>query len=122
MLTTVDAALAELEEEPDAPEGESSLQLLLAIYKDKKQPLNVRVRCAVEALAHEYPKLSAVAHKHFDFASELEKATIERAWERSQSPYVMNTPPALPGPKTIEHQEHSAEELRGPMARLERRR
>ena len=54
MLTTVDAALAELEEEPHAPEGETSLQLLQAIYKDKRQPLNVRVRCAIEALQHEW--------------------------------------------------------------------
>jgi hypothetical protein len=42
MLATVDAALAELEEEPDGPEGETSLQLLQAIYRNRKQPLNVR--------------------------------------------------------------------------------
>ena len=56
MLTTVHAALAELEEEPQGPEGETSLQLLQAIYRDRRQPLNVRVRCAVESLAHEVPQ------------------------------------------------------------------
>ena len=55
MLATVEAALAELEEEPIAPEGETSLQLLQAIYRDKQQPLNVRVRCAIEALPFEVP-------------------------------------------------------------------
>ena len=30
----------------DGPEGETSLQLLVAIYRDKKQALNVRVRRA----------------------------------------------------------------------------
>ena len=56
MLATIDAALAELEQEPDAPDGETSLKLLQAIYKDKRQPLNVRVRCAIEALPFEVPR------------------------------------------------------------------
>ena len=126
MLVTVDAALAELEQEPnvhdgklqeakpeieEGPEGETSLQLLQTVYRDRKQPLNVRVRCAIEALVHEYPKLSAVAHKHFDFATELEKATIERAWERSKRPV-----PLLNG----KVEELPASELKGPMARLRR--
>jgi hypothetical protein len=71
----------------------------------------VRVRCAIEALAHEYPKVSAVQVSHMngqDFASAL-----ERAIQRSQSPL----PLPAPGP-TIEH---DASELRGPMARLDRR-
>jgi hypothetical protein len=37
----------------EGPEGETSLQLLQNVYRNRKQPLNVRVRCAVEALAHE---------------------------------------------------------------------
>jgi len=44
-----------VEDEPkkveDGPESETSLQLLQTVYRDRKQPLNVRVRCAVEALA-----------------------------------------------------------------------
>ena len=74
----------------DGPEGETSLQLLQTVYRDRKQPLNVRVRCAVEALAHEYPRVSAVAVSHMngqDFASAL-----ERAIQRSKSPLVLNAP------------------------------
>jgi hypothetical protein len=36
-----------VEEPEDGPEGETSLQLLWAIYRNRKQPLNVRVRCAI---------------------------------------------------------------------------
>src|SRR5262249_57483550 len=64
-----------VEEIEEGPEGETSLQLLQTVYRDRKQPLNVRVRCAVEALVHEYPKLSAVEHALFHFSSELEKPT-----------------------------------------------
>ena len=116
MLTTVDAALAELEEEPQGPEGETSLELLQAIYRDRKQPLNVRVRCAVESLAHEYPKLSSIAHGHFDGKTYAEALEAElRAIERSKQPL----PLAAPG-RIIEI-EHSADELKKPFARLERR-
>jgi|SRR5215469_5955887 len=96
----------------EGPEGETSLQLLQTVYRDRTQPLNVRVRCAVEALSHEYPKVSAVQVSHMtgqDFASAL-----DRAIARSQSPHVINAPPAL----TIQH---SPDEMKGPMARLERR-
>jgi hypothetical protein len=91
----------------EGPEGETSLQLLQTVYRDRKQPL--RVRCAVEALAHEYPRVSAVAVSHMngqDFATALEWA-IE-----SKSPLP------LPAPKTIEH---SSAEMKGPMSRLYRR-
>jgi hypothetical protein len=86
-----------VEDEPkkieEGPEGETSLQLLQTVYRDRKQPLNVRVRCAVEALVHEYPKLSATAHVNYDFAKELEKA-LERAWGRSANANL----PRLNGP------------------------
>jgi hypothetical protein len=90
MLATVEAALAELEEEPIAPEGETSLQLLQAIYRDKKQPLNVRVRCAIESLPFETPKLSATAVATMDGQSFAE--ALERAIARSQSPPLLNGP------------------------------
>jgi hypothetical protein len=105
MLATVDAALAELEEEPEVPEGETSLQLLQAIYKDKKQPLNVRVRCAIEALPFEVPKLSATAIA-MDGQSFAE--ALERAISRSQKPLPLLNGPSPP--------ELPAEELKKPFS------
>jgi hypothetical protein len=73
----------------DGPEGETSLELLQNVYRNRKQPLNVRVRCAVEALVHEYPKLSAVAHVDGkSFGDQLEKEL--RAIERSKGPLLLN--------------------------------
>ena len=103
MLATVDAALAELEQEPIVPEGETSLQLLQAIYKDKKQPLNVRVRCAIEALQYEVPKLSATAIATIDgqtFAEALERATARSEIARNGSPPLLNGP-VEPLPTTV---------------------
>ena len=88
----------------EGPEGETSLQLLQAIYRNKKQPLNVRVRCAIEALAHEYPKVSAVQVSHMngqDFATAL-----ERAIERSRGPTLLNGPVI----------EHDASEVKKPFS------
>jgi hypothetical protein len=103
----------EVEEEPQGPEGETSLQLLQTVYRDRKQPLNVRVRCAVEALAHEYPRVSAVAVSHMngqDFASAL-----ERAIERSKKPLP------LPSPTVIEHEPPvTAAEMKAPFSRYRR--
>jgi hypothetical protein len=110
MLATVDGALAELEEEePIVPEGETSLLLLQAIYKDKKQPLNMTVRCAIEALPFEVPKLSATAIASMD--EKLFAAVLERAIERSRSPPMLNPP-------TIEHDEQlmQASELKKPFS------
>jgi hypothetical protein len=114
MLTTVDAALAELEEEPLGPEGESSLQLMQNVYRDRRQPLAMRVRCAVEAAPYENSKRLAVAHGHFNGKTYAEALEAElRAIERSKKPLP------LPGPGPVI--EHDPEELKGPMARLDRR-
>ena len=103
-----------LEDEPapkkieDGPEGKTSLRLLQNVYRNRKQPLNVRVRCAVEALVHEYPRVSAVQVSHMngqDFASAL-----ERAIQRSKSPLP------LPAPTT----QHDPAELKKPNARYRR--
>ena len=93
----------------DGPEGETSLELLQAVYRNRKQPLNVRVRCAVEALVHEYPKMSSVQVSHMngqDFASAL-----ERAIQRSKSPLALNAPAVI---------EHDPAELKKPNARYRR--
>jgi hypothetical protein len=94
----------------EGPEGETSLQLLQTVYRDRKQPLNVRVRCAVEALAHEYPRVSAVAVTSMSGQSFAQ--ALERAIARSRG-----EAPALPAPKIIEHYappELPAEDLKGP--------
>jgi hypothetical protein len=103
------------EDEPkkvdEGPEGATSLELLQNVYRNRRQPLNVRVRCAVEALAHEYPRVSAVAVTSMSGQSFAE--ALERAIKRSEAPLP------LPAPnKTIEH---DAQELRGPFTRLLRR-
>jgi hypothetical protein len=95
----------------EGPEGETSLQLLQTVYRDRSQPLNVRVRCAVEALAHEYPRVSAVAVTSMGGQSFAD--ALERAIERSGT-----KPPLLPTPKVIEHEppELPASDLKGPFA------
>ena len=123
VLATVDAALAELDQEPnvhggklqetkpeieEGPEGETSLELLQTVYRDRKQPLNVRVRCAVEALAHEYPRVSAVAVTTMSGQSFAE--ALDRCIERSKGP------PRLNGPV----EQLPASELKGPFQRLRR--
>ena len=118
MLATVDAALAELDQEEkllqeakpeveDGPEGQTSLQLMQNVYRDRKLPLAVRVRCAVEAAPYENPRVSAVAVTHMNSQSFAE--ALDRAISRSNGPVLLNSPPEL-----------SASELKGPMARLRR--
>ena len=102
-LTRVDAE--------DAPAGDTGLALLQSIYRNPNQPLNARMRAAIEALPYENPKLSAVAHGHFegkDFATQL-----ERAIERSKQPV-----PLLNGPG----EELPAGELKKPFVRSNYRR
>ena len=109
MTHAINEALAKLEQQQDelAPAGETGLALLQSIYRNPNQPLNARMRAAIEALPYENPKLSAVAHGHFegkDFATQL-----ERAIERSKQPV-----PLLDSPTEL------ASELKKPMQRYRR--
>jgi hypothetical protein len=113
VIDAINEALAKLEQQQDelAPTGETGLALLQAIYRNPNQPLNARMRAAIEALPYENPKLSAVAHGHFegkDFATQL-----ERAIERSKQPV-----PLLNGPG----EELPAGELKKPFVRSNYRR
>ena len=85
------------------------IDFMEAVYLNPNLPLNTRLRAAIEAAPYKHPKLSAVAHGHFDgtdFATQLEKAI-----ERSRKPLP------LPAP-TIEHEPTvSAEEMRKPFSR-----
>jgi hypothetical protein len=115
MLATVDAALAELEQEAVVPEGETSLQLLQAIYRDKAQPLNVRVRCAIESLPYETPKLSASTVVSMDgksFAEMLDRATARSETVRLPAP----RPPVIDAAPVV-----SAEEMKRPFTSSYRR-
>jgi hypothetical protein len=94
----------------DGPEGRSSLELLQTIYRDRTLPLNVRVRCAVEALPFENPKLSATAIATMDGKTFAQ--ALERAIERSKAPLPLPAPRPEPLPP---------EELRKPFTRLVRR-
>jgi len=107
----INEALAKLEQQQDelAPAGETGLALLQSIYRNPNQPLNARMRAAIEALPYENPKLSAVAHGHFegkDFATQL-----DRAIERSKQPV-----PLLDSPT----EQLLASELKKPMQRYRR--
>ena len=93
----------------EGPKGETSLQLLQTVYRDRKQPLNVRVRCAVEALAHEYSRVSAVAVTSMSGQSFAE--ALERAIARSAGA------PILPAPTTPQL---DASDLKKPMVRYRR--
>ena len=111
MTDAINEALAKLEQQQDelAPAGETGLALLQSIHRNPNQPLNARMRAAIEALPYENPKLSAVAHGHFegkDFATQL-----ERAIERSKQPV-----PLLDSPT----EQLLASELKKPMQRYRR--
>jgi hypothetical protein len=56
-------------------EGNTSLDLLQAIYRSADQPLHRRMRAAIAALPHEHPKLAVTAQLDGkSFAAELEAA------------------------------------------------
>jgi hypothetical protein len=56
-------------------EGASAFELLQAIYRNRHVPLSVRIRCAIEALPFESPKLSATAVlTSEDFAERVKRA------------------------------------------------
>lgn len=94
-----DVQRGERREIEEGPEGETSLQLLQTVYRDRKQPLNVRVRCAIEALNHEYGKVSAVPVTSISGQQSFAER-LERAIARSQSPPLLNGP-VEPLPATV---------------------
>jgi hypothetical protein len=65
----------------EVPPGASPLDFLCAIFRDARQPMQRRLRAAIEAAPYVHSKLSAVAVGHMtgnDFASALDRA-IERS-------------------------------------------
>jgi hypothetical protein len=81
--------------ETQAWEGEddpplTSLKYLQSIYRDENQATNVRIRCAVEALPYENPRMSAVTIATLDGKTFAE--ALERCIERSRGPLLLNGP------------------------------
>jgi hypothetical protein len=79
MKDTVEAELQliEAKAECEEPDGETALELLQAIYKNKLAPLSLRMRAARECLPYENPRLSAMAITSMDehsFARALDRA------------------------------------------------
>ena len=69
-------------QDPEAPDGETALGLLQAVYRNKQVPLNTRMRAATIAIQYETPKLAVTGYMRDDasFAVALERA-IQRSRE-----------------------------------------
>jgi hypothetical protein len=90
-----------------APNG-MSLDLLRAVYRNSAIPLSTRIRCAVAALPHEFPRLQVTAQvTDQDFASLLDERI--RNMERVNNGRAIEAKPVPPV------------EVKPPMPRLPRR-
>jgi hypothetical protein len=63
-------------QDPEAPDGETALSLLQAVYRNKQVPLNTRMRAATIAIQYETPKLAVTGYLRDDatFAQALDRA------------------------------------------------
>jgi hypothetical protein len=86
----------------------TSLGYLQSIYRDENQSPSMRIRCAVEALPYENPRVSAITVTSMSGQSFAE--ALERAIERSKQPVP------LPPPKVIEAEQVSASHLKRPFS------
>ncbi len=79
-------------EEIELPADASSLDFLQAVYRNGQQPMQRRMRAAIEALPFERPKL-AVVQNVYSFAAQMKE--VARASGKSN---VLDAPKALPQP------------------------
>lgn len=93
-MSMLDQIGAGIEEMIELAPGEISLDFLRRVYRSTQQPMNLRMRAAIEALPFETPKLTAVANVTVDGSFAVQ---LERAIERSRQPSMLNAP-------TIEHE------------------
>jgi hypothetical protein len=84
-------------QDPEAPDGETALGLLQAVYRDKRVPLNTRMRAATIAIQYETPKLAVTGYvaDNASFAVALERA-IQRSREERVTLELTAEPPAQP--------------------------
>jgi hypothetical protein len=79
-MTELDAILDKINEEAaqSALDGETALELLQAVYRNKRAPLSVRMRAATIAIQYESPRLAVTGVLRDDagFAAQLERALI----------------------------------------------
>ena len=95
VLEVLDRIEAQRAQRDAAIIGPSALALLQAVYRDPDVPLNVRIKCAVECLPYETPKLSATALLDpEDFAQRLERAILRSGVKAIEAEAV-----ALPQPE-----------------------
>jgi hypothetical protein len=82
------SVFSELEEEIDLPPGANSLEFLQAIYRDPRQPMLRRIKCAISALPFECPKLSVTAQveANGDFFERLERAIARSSMALAAKP------------------------------------
>jgi hypothetical protein len=88
MSERITAVLDQIEAEAEAaaPDGRTALELLQAIYRDKRNPVHLRMRAASVAIPFEQPKLAVTTNINAGDLGDL----LDRAINRS-----LNGPPKL---------------------------
>src|SRR5262245_19420321 len=70
----------------ELPPNGMSLDLLRAVYRNPSVPLSTRIRCAVAALPHEFPRLQVTAQIQDNDLATLLDARLKRIAERENEP------------------------------------
>ena len=69
------------------PPDVEPLEFLMAVYRDHRQPMNRRMKAAIEAAQYRHPKLSATAvMTSDDFGDRLERAILRSLGARRALP------------------------------------
>lgn len=93
--------------ELELPANGMSLDLLRMVYRNPSVPLSTRIRCAVAALPHEFPRLQVVAQiQDQDFASLLDARIANMERVNNLNGRTTEGPPVetkLPMPRVADH-------------------